>query len=113
MRKEYAQARVLALAQRGVLYALDEINMATTRLQLWYPGEDSHGELEKLFKLHPEEVPQRNVQLTGEKFMALDDFMRAKGQLRYLKVQQLRERLCENSILHLCRSWVFFSVVVY
>ena len=83
--------RVLALAQREVLYALDELNMATSRLRLKYPGEDSESALNHLLTLHPEEVPQRNALLTGEKFMALDDLRQAKGQLRYLKVRLVSE----------------------
>ncbi|CAM6114787.1 unnamed protein product [Calypogeia fissa] len=85
MKKEYSQMRALAKIQREVLYALDELNMATTRLTLQLPGEVVENEIEKLVKLPAEEVPQRNVQLTSEKFDALKDFSRAKGQLRYLK----------------------------
>lgn len=85
MRKEFAQARMLAVSQRMVLLALDELNMATTRLCFKYPGEDTSNVIDELFKLHPEEIPQRNARLTGEKFAACEDLHRAKGQLRYLK----------------------------
>lgn len=89
MRKEYAQARVVALAQREVLYAMHELNMGTSRLRLRYPGEQMHNDISDLSALHEEEVPQRNVQLTGEKFAALEELMQAKGQLRYLNVSFL------------------------
>lgn len=86
MRKEYAQARLLAFSQRMVLLALDELNMAKTRLCLKFPGEEASISSGEVFKVHPEEIPQRNAQLTGEKFIALDDLRRAKGQVRYLQV---------------------------
>lgn len=82
MRKEFAQARVLALAQREVLYEVHELNVATTRLRLRYPGEI----IPNISVLHPEQVPQQNVRLTGEKFSAVEELKRAKGQLRYLNV---------------------------
>ena len=87
MRKEYAQARALAVSQRMVLLALDELNMAKTRLCLRFPGEESSNEIEEIFKVYLEEIPQKNAQLTGDKFLALDNLRRAKGQLRYLKVK--------------------------
>lgn len=86
MRKEYAQARALALSQRMVLLALDELNMAKTRLCLRFPGEEISTEIEQIFKVYLEEIPQKNAELTGEKFVSLDNLRRAKGQLRYLKV---------------------------
>lgn len=85
MRKEYAQARLLAVSQRMVLLALDELNMAKTRLCLKFPGEEASHASDEIFKLHLEEIPQRNAQLTGDKFIALEDLLRAKGQFRYLK----------------------------
>lgn len=87
MKKEYAQIRALQTIQRELLYALDELNMATTRLTLQIPGEGLEHEVEKQVKLPAEEVPQRNVQLTSDKFDALKDLARSKGQLRYLKVK--------------------------
>ncbi|KAG0590383.1 hypothetical protein M758_1G090700 [Ceratodon purpureus] len=80
MRKEFAQARVLALAQREVFFEVHELNMATTRLRLRFPGEI----IPNISVLHPEQVPQQNVRLTGEKFAALEELRRVKGQLRYL-----------------------------
>lgn len=82
MRKEFAQAKVLALAQREVFFEVHELNMATTRLRLRYPGE----KIPNISVLHPEQVPQQNVHLTAEKFAALEELNRVKGQLRYLNV---------------------------
>ncbi|KAH7301453.1 hypothetical protein KP509_23G027500 [Ceratopteris richardii] len=99
MRKEYSQARLLAVSQSMVLLALDELNMAKTRLCLRFPGEgeDSHTRSDP-FKVHSEEIPQRNAQLTGEKFTALDDLRRAKGQVRYLQgLATIRER---SKVIH-------------
>lgn len=50
----------MALAQRMLLYAHDELGMATMRLRLRFPGEQVKPH-EELFKLHEEEVPARNV----------------------------------------------------
>ena len=85
MRKEYAQARALAVSQRMVLLALDD--MAKTRLCLRFPGEEVSNGIEDIFKVYLEEIPQKNAQLTGDKFVSLDNLRRAKGQLRYLKVK--------------------------
>lgn len=82
MRKEFAQAKVLALAQREVLFEVHELNMATTRLRLRYPGE----KIPNISVLHPEQVPRQSVHLTAEKFAAVDELRRLKGQLRYLNV---------------------------
>lgn len=87
MRKEFAQAKVLALAQREVLFEVHELNMATTRLRLRYPGE----KIPNISVLHPEQVPQQSVYLTGEKFAALEELKRLKGQLRYLNVSWAAE----------------------
>ncbi|MCO5578793.1 hypothetical protein L7F22_032639 [Adiantum nelumboides] len=85
MRKEYSQARLVTASQRMVLLALDELNMAKTRLCLKFPGEEQSSKSNDAFKVYLEEIPQRNAQLTGEKFVALDDLRRAKGQVRYLQ----------------------------
>ena len=87
MRKEFAQAKVLALAQREVLFEVHELNMATTRLRLRFPGE----KIPNISVLHPEQVPQQNVHLTAEKFAALEELKRLKGQLRYLNVSFMVE----------------------
>lgn len=85
MRKEFAQARVLALSQCMILFALDELNMATTQLHLKFPGEEISNATDELFKLHVQEIPQRNAQLIGDKYVAFENLCRMKGQLQYLK----------------------------
>ncbi|KAI5079688.1 hypothetical protein GOP47_0005167 [Adiantum capillus-veneris] len=85
MRKEYSLARLVTASQRMVLLALDELNMAKTRLCLKYPGDEDSNKSGDAFIVYLEEIPQRNAQLTGEKFVALDDLRRAKGQIRYLQ----------------------------
>ena len=81
MRKEYAQARALAISQAQVLQAHDEIKMATTRLQLRVNEDDK-----SLNALTKDELPSASVQYTSDKFMALHLLSCTKGKLRYLKV---------------------------
>eukprot|EP00850_Spirogloea_muscicola_P012812 SM000084S23148 [mRNA] locus=s84:552074:559947:+ [translate_table: standard] len=94
LRKEFAEVRVLGNAQRGLLYALDELNMATTRIRLQLPGEAGLPltEAKQRFVVSPEEVPARNHVLTSDKFVAAEELAKAKGQLRYLKGLQLARR---------------------
>ena len=54
------RARALSRAQRALLYALDELEMSTMRLQLRAPGERVKPE-EALYKLHHAEVPVKNA----------------------------------------------------
>nr|XP_043631781.1 E3 ubiquitin-protein ligase SHPRH [Erigeron canadensis] len=80
MRKEYAQARSLAIAQAQVLNAHDELNMATSRLRLREIEDDT-----SIDALSLEELETASVENSGEKFFALSSLSRIKGQLRYLK----------------------------
>ncbi|KAI3800036.1 hypothetical protein L1987_35343 [Smallanthus sonchifolius] len=80
MRKEYAQARSLAIAQAQVLNAHDELNMATSRLRL-RENEDN----KSIDALSLEELETASVENSSEKFVALSSLSRIKGQLRYLK----------------------------
>lgn len=84
MRKEYAQARSLAIAQAQVLRAHDEIKMATSRLRLRENDDDK-----SIDALGPGELDVANAENSSEKFLALDSLLRIKGQLRYLKVISL------------------------
>lgn len=80
MRKEYAHARYLAIAQAQFLCAHDEIKMATTRLHL-RENEDDRA----LDALSLDELPSASVQFSDEKFISLTMLSRIKGKLRYLK----------------------------
>lgn len=80
MRKEYAQARLLATAQAHVLRAHDEIMMATSRLRL---KEDENDK--SIDALDPGELDAASAEWSSEKFFFLSSLSRIKGQLRYLK----------------------------
>ncbi|CAL5322829.1 unnamed protein product [Camellia sinensis] len=80
MRKEYAQARSLAIAQAQVLRAHDEIKMATSRLRLRENEDDN-----SIDALGPGELDAASAENSSDKFLALTSLSRIKGQLRYLK----------------------------
>ncbi|XP_024025293.1 E3 ubiquitin-protein ligase SHPRH isoform X2 [Morus notabilis] len=89
MRKEYANARALAIAQAQVLQAHDEIKMATTRLQLQVHEDDK-----SLNALTKDELPSASVQYSSDKFVALNLLACIKGKLRYLKgLVQAKQKL--------------------
>lgn len=81
MRKEYAYARSLAIAQAQVLRAHDEIKMATSRLRL---REDENDKSIDALSLN--ELDAAIVENSSERLMSLTLLSRIKGQLRYLKV---------------------------
>lgn len=83
MRKEYAHARSLAIAQAQVLRSHDEIRMATTRLHLKENEDDN-----SIDALSPDELAAASVTNSSEKFMAMTMLSSIKGKLRYLKVGQ-------------------------
>ncbi|GFY84449.1 RING-finger, DEAD-like helicase, PHD and SNF2 domain-containing protein [Actinidia rufa] len=93
MRKEYAQARSLAIAQAQVLRAHDEIKMATSRLRLRENGDDM-----SIDALSPGELDAASVENSSDKFLALTSLSRIKGQLRYLKglVESKQKMQVEN-----------------
>ncbi|KAL6980868.1 RING-type E3 ubiquitin transferase [Sarracenia purpurea var. burkii] len=80
MRKEYVQARSLAIAQAQVLRAHDEIKMATSRLRLRENEDDK-----SIDALSPGELDAASAENSSDKFLALTSLSRIKGQLRYLK----------------------------
>lgn len=82
MRKEYAKARSLAIAQAQVLRAHDELKMATSRLRLRENETDN-----SIDALNSDQVVAASVDFSSEKFMSLTCLLRIKGQLGYLKVQ--------------------------
>lgn len=97
MRKEFTQARQLSVAQAQVLRAHDELKMAISRLRLRLPGEDASS----VGTLCTEELIPTSVQLTGEKFAALTELSRIKGQLRYLKGLSLaKQRQSDRDTTH-------------
>ncbi|KAM7494701.1 hypothetical protein LguiB_029310 [Lonicera macranthoides] len=100
MRKEYAQARSLAIAQAQVLRAHDEIKMATSRLRLRENVDDK-----SIDALGTEELDIASAENSSEKFLALSSLLRIKGQLRYLKglvqsKQNLHSESTDNSALN-------------
>eukprot|EP00798_Chlamydomonas_sp_ICE-L_P018133 gene18133-24573_t len=82
LRKIFAQVRSLSLVQRSYLYAHDELDMAVMRMRLRVEGEVilTH---EVIYKLHPEEVPVKNADLSTDKIIAQGDLNRTLGTLRY------------------------------
>ncbi|GER46593.1 SNF2 domain-containing protein [Striga asiatica] len=80
LRKEYALARSLAIAQAQVFRAHDELMMATSRLRLRENEDDK-----SIDALSSEELDIASVENSSEKFIALGSLSRIKGQLRYLK----------------------------
>jgi len=92
--KLFLKARALALAQRGLLYAADELDMATTTLQLGGIGSGGGGQdvnfsaargHAALYTLAPHELPHRAAELEAEAAAAKSDLRRALGTLRYLR----------------------------
>ncbi|XP_077216092.1 RING-finger, DEAD-like helicase, PHD and SNF2 domain-containing protein [Tasmannia lanceolata] len=81
MRKEYAQARFLSLAQSQILCAHDDIKMATSRLRL----RETENDTSAIDVISSEEIITASLQNTNEKFLALSALSRIKGQLRYLR----------------------------
>eukprot|EP00899_Mesostigma_viride_P007989 jgi/Mesvir1/17191/Mv07612-RA.1 len=84
MRREFVKARLFASAQRHLLYALDELAMATMRIRLRLPGEEVE-EYEKNFKVCAEDIPALNVGFSSDKLANESKLEACKGQLRYLK----------------------------
>ncbi|KAJ8771167.1 hypothetical protein K2173_023492 [Erythroxylum novogranatense] len=99
MRKEYGHARSLAIAQAQLLFAHDEIRMATSRLHLRESQDDK-----SLDALGVDELESASVIHSNEKFMSLALLSRIKGKLRYLKglvlsKQKLQSESPNNSSL--------------
>ncbi|KAK9844148.1 hypothetical protein WJX81_006007 [Elliptochloris bilobata] len=83
-RRLFVRGRSLALAQRFLLYAHDELAMAALRMRVRAPCEAVKPH-EAHFKLHAEEVPVKNKELTTERIMAEADLKKQLGTLRYLQ----------------------------
>jgi E3 ubiquitin-protein ligase SHPRH len=83
-RRQFLKARALSLAQRGKLYALDELemcNMRLTKIPMYEPRRDG----EELFKLYEEEIPVRSTELSGDKVVAKSELQLKLNTLKYLE----------------------------
>ncbi|CAA0813112.1 Unknown protein [Striga hermonthica] len=83
LRKEYALARSLAIAQAQVFRAHDELMMAMSRLRLRENEDDK-----SIDASSSEELDIASVENSSKKFIELGSLSRIKGQLRYLKGPQ-------------------------
>ncbi|KAL9249583.1 E3 ubiquitin-protein ligase SHPRH-like protein [Drosera capensis] len=99
MRKEYAHARSLAIAQAQVLRAHDEIMMASSRLRLRENNKDT-----ALDTLSLEELDIADLQNSTEKYVSQALLERTKGKLRYLQglvLSNQKKDLVEGCAVHL------------
>lgn len=81
MRKEFAQARCLQVAQSQLFGAHDEIKMSTSRMRL----KETQEEHMSINVLNREELVAHSLQYSSDKLLSLASLTRIKGQLRYLK----------------------------
>ncbi|XP_057442384.1 uncharacterized protein LOC130734094 isoform X2 [Lotus japonicus] len=93
MRKEFAHARSLALAQAQYLRAHDEIKMAVSRLHLRANEDDK-----SLDALGENELVAASSDFSHEKYMSLALLSQIKGKLRYLQgLVQSKQKLSLES----------------
>eukprot|EP00879_Flechtneria_rotunda_P015358 GHRR01016055.1.p1 GENE.GHRR01016055.1~~GHRR01016055.1.p1 ORF type:complete len:718 (+),score=368.98 GHRR01016055.1:492-2645(+) len=83
-RRLFTAASQLALAQRQMLYAHDEVAMARLSITTRLEGEQVSAH-EAFFKLTAAEQVIKNSELSVEKALAAGELSRALGTLRYLK----------------------------
>mmetsp|Transcript_47933 Transcript_47933/g.120974 ORF Transcript_47933/g.120974 Transcript_47933/m.120974 type:complete len:432 (+) Transcript_47933:304-1599(+) len=102
-----------------LLYAHDELGMATMRLRLRFPGEQVKPH-EELFKLHEEEVPARNVEFSRDKAAAAATLRSRLGTLHYLKTLETATAKPEAQLLEgdrdhcpVCQDVLGFSLVMF
>ena len=91
IRKEFTKIRQLMSHQREKMYALDELNMSTTRIRLRtenemvrIDGQDQLPEYLRASILYPAEVDGLLNQHTQEKTLHENELKQAFGQLRFL-----------------------------
>lgn len=84
-RREFIKVRALAVAQRQVLYSLDELNMCRMRIRLRLSSEQALSAEEERYTVHPFEIPDRLVEFQTEHAMAQSDLKNALGTWKYLK----------------------------
>ncbi|KAL2642434.1 hypothetical protein R1flu_010021 [Riccia fluitans] len=90
LKKEYWQMRKWVAAQKFLLLAFDELNMATLRQRLLFRGEKPETVVERKVKVHPEELPARKLQLELDRDEAKVNLLSAEGSMRYLQGLTLR-----------------------
>ena len=83
-RKEYIKVGMVAMAQRQLLYALDELNMSRMRIQLRSDGQVLSAEEER-YMVHPLEIPERIQEFENELVISQAELNKALGTLKYLK----------------------------
>lgn len=83
-RKEYLKVGAVAMAQRQLLYALDELNMSRMRIKLRGEGQVLSAEEER-YMVHPFEIPERIQEFENELVVSQTDLNKALGTLKYLK----------------------------
>ncbi|KAI8112832.1 hypothetical protein M9434_004152 [Picochlorum sp. BPE23] len=84
-RREFIKVRALAVAQRQVLYSLDELNMCRMRMRLRLSTEHALSAEEERYTVHPFEIPERLVEFQTEHAIAQNDLQNALGTWKYLK----------------------------
>ncbi|XP_033741490.1 E3 ubiquitin-protein ligase SHPRH-like [Pecten maximus] len=84
LKKEFKNLRSVWMSKHEQFQALDELDMATTRLRLRLPDEDVPNTTQ-LNVLEPAELEQQKLKLRTEKIVAENELRKKVGQLFYLK----------------------------
>uniref|UniRef100_A0A7S2ZTF8 Uncharacterized protein n=1 Tax=Rhodosorus marinus TaxID=101924 RepID=A0A7S2ZTF8_9RHOD len=84
LKREFTQFHLLFRAQKDLLSALDELDMAIMRITIRSPEDEAVG-VEKLYKVLPEEVPVANVSYSNDRMAEESNLKRKRGQLTYLE----------------------------
>ncbi|XP_060077806.1 E3 ubiquitin-protein ligase SHPRH-like [Ylistrum balloti] len=84
LKKEFKNLRSVWMSKHEQFQALDELDMATTRLRLRLPDEDVPTATQ-LHVLEPAELEQQKIKLRTEKIVAKNELRKKIGQLFYLK----------------------------
>ncbi|OWF36325.1 E3 ubiquitin-protein ligase SHPRH [Mizuhopecten yessoensis] len=84
LKKEFKNLRSVWIAKHEQYQALDELDMATTRLRLRLPDEELP-DTTQLHVLQPAELAQQKLKLRTELTVAKNELRKKVGQLFYLK----------------------------
>ncbi|XP_069131636.1 E3 ubiquitin-protein ligase SHPRH-like isoform X2 [Argopecten irradians] len=84
LKKEFKNLRSVWISKHEQFQALDELEMATTRLRLRLPDEDVPNTTQ-LNVLEPADLEQQKLKLRTEKIVATNELRKKVGQLFYLK----------------------------